>query len=277
MRLALALIVCSVSSVQAAPCVTCRPQAVIVRQPYIAAAKQAYIQYAAPPVNYYVAPWVQAQAQDAYHFRGSEERLELERLRGYVAAVQELTRREVTDEPAEPQPGFDEPPQQQVQPQAQLPPPVPAATRPLVQMYCAKCHNEEKQSGNQWIDANAPMDGSDYDAKRGLIWRVLNEGKMPQGPDGEPHALPAQTIHDIMRELSGAPEAEAPAQPPIPQQSVEDSPVLQKWLKEEGFVDGKWQPPSELDERIRVTMRTHPGMDYELAKANVMAAMAKER
>jgi hypothetical protein len=215
MRLALALIVGSASSVQGAPCVTCRPQAVVVRQPYIAAAKQAYIPYAAPPVNYYVAPWVQAQAQDAYHFRGSEERLELERLRGYVAAVQELTRREVANEPAEPQPGFDEPPPQP-QAQQQPIPTLPAATRPLVQMYCAKCHNQDKQAGGMWIDANAPMDGAEYDAKRGLIWRMLNEGKMPQGPDGEPHALPPQTIHDIMRELSGAPE-QLPEQPNAPQ------------------------------------------------------------
>jgi hypothetical protein len=69
-------------------------------------------------------------------------------------------------------------------------------------MYCAHCHNEEKQSGKQVIDTYTKMEGAEFDTKRGKIMRALAEGRMPLGPDGNPAPLDPQTQCRILMELS---------------------------------------------------------------------------
>lgn len=207
-----------------------------------------YIQYSAQPVvaaqqypvQYYVAPYMQAQAQDAYHFTGSKERLELEYLRGYVVAMQTAMQQQPLEQQAEQQQpeDFDKSQAVRAVPLSQLPLGVQQGAadaagqiqqqelrdlgvRPQVQMYCARCHNADVQSGGIEIDSNVNMNGPEYDAKRGLIFRALNEGRMPLGADQKPYRLPDAVIHEIMRELSGEPSQQQPqAQQREPQLSV---------------------------------------------------------
>lgn len=206
----------------------------------VAAAHGNYLTYGQQlPVNYYVAPWLQAVAKDTYEFRGSQERLELERLRGYVARSQEVDKlmraqlaaegvvEEVTAAPAEHPAAFDGPqkptqwapqagpgaPQtaaaaQPAQPAAAVPSP---AARTLVQFHCSRCHGEATQSGGVWLDARAPLDGPDYDSLRGAAVRAIVEGRMPRGPDGKGVTLPSQTQFDLIREITGNPTQAQPA------------------------------------------------------------------
>lgn len=194
--------------------------------------KQPYIAYS--PVQYAVAPWVQQQAQDTYHFRGSEERLELERLRGYVAAIQEinvsngLTVEEPGEEPLE---GFEgqAPPTAQAPATWNAPPkaasPPPNATpelppnRALVQMYCAKCHGGAEPAGAFELSANTIL----TDETVGAVVRVLAADSMPLGPDKQtPAPLDAQTKFNLMMELGtiGLNEGSAVPENAVPTEGI---------------------------------------------------------
>ena len=204
----------------------------------VAAAHGSYLTYGQQfPVNYYVAPWLQAVAKDTYEFRGSQERLELERLRGYVARSQEVDKlmraqlaadgvvEEVTDKPTPHPAPFDGPQvNTQWKPQAAAgmpqPPAVAAAqtapaARTLVQFHCSRCHGEATQSGGVWLDARAPLDGPDYDSLRGAAVRAILEGRMPKGPNGEGVTLPPQTQFDLIREITGTPTTPPAAAPGV--------------------------------------------------------------